>query len=80
MKIRMIAFDLDYTMLKTGGIVSERTAAVLKKAKESGILLVPSTGRDLCEMGTLMESLSPQYLVSVNGAVVRDVTKIEVLY
>ncbi len=80
MKIRMIAFDLDYTMLKTGGIVSERTAAVLKKAKESGILLVPSTGRDLCEMGTLMESLSPQYLVSVNGAVVRDVTKKEVLY
>lgn len=80
MSIRMIAFDLDYTILKTGGTLSEKTATVLKKAREKGILLVPATGRDICEMGDLMEALLPRYVVTVNGSVVRDVQQNKILY
>lgn len=80
MSIRLIAFDLDYTMLKTGGALSEKTAAVLQEAKRRGIILVPATGRDVSEMGELMQALLPDYLVTVNGSVVRDVKNNCILY
>ncbi len=76
MSIKLVAFDMDYTLLRTGGALSEKTAEVLSEAREKGILLVPATGRDICEMEDLLEVLKPPYLVTVNGAVVRDREKI----
>ncbi len=45
MKPRLVALDLDGTLLNSSGRVSERTAASLKRAHESGIVLVPATAR-----------------------------------
>lgn len=72
MSIRLIAFDLDYTLLRTGGALSDKTLSVLEEAKRRGIILVPATGRDVCEMEGLLPILAPDYVVTVNGALVRD--------
>lgn len=80
MRIRLIAFDLDYTLLHTGGSLSQKTIAVLQEAKRRGIMLVPATGRDVSEMGELTAALSPSYLVTVNGAVVREAAHNTVIY
>ncbi len=72
MSIQLVAFDMDYTLLATGGTMSRKTAETLQKAREKGILLVPATGRDICEMENLLDKLLPPYLVTVNGAVIRD--------
>lgn len=72
MSVRLIAFDLDYTLLRTGGALSDFTAETLKFAAERGIELAPATGRGVCEMGDLLEKIPSRYVISVNGAVIFD--------
>ncbi len=45
LKPRLIAIDLDGTLLDSQGRVSDRTAAALKRAHEAGIVLAPATAR-----------------------------------
>ena len=44
-KPRLIALDLDGTLLNSQGQVSDRTTAALKRAHEAGIVLAPATAR-----------------------------------
>lgn len=44
MNIRLIAFDLDGTLLNSEKTVSPRTKAALTRAAEHGVVLVPATG------------------------------------
>ncbi len=80
MNIKLIAFDLDYTLLKTDGSLSTATEAALEAAAAQGIVLVPTTGRDVCEMKSLLPLPGVCYMVGVNGAVVRDLHQNSVLY
>lgn len=45
MPIRAIAFDLDDTLLRADLTVSDRTVAVLHRAAQQGILILPASGR-----------------------------------
>ncbi len=45
MSYRLVAIDLDGTLLNSGGQVSERTGAALKSAAAAGIVLAPATAR-----------------------------------
>lgn len=47
MDIRLIAFDLDGTLLRSDKSISPRTMQALLAARERGVLLVPSTA-DCC--------------------------------
>ncbi len=74
-KVRMIAVDLDGTLLGLDGRVGPRNLAALRAAYQAGILIVVATGRRhfyalkvLGELGMLERAL----LVSSNGAVVRS--------
>ncbi|MBE7041249.1 MAG: HAD family phosphatase [Ruminococcaceae bacterium] len=80
MSIRLIAFDLDYTILQTGGTVSPKTASVLQEAKRRGIMLVPATGRGIFEMEDLLSMLTPDYAVTVNGSVVWGLKQQSVIF
>ena len=46
MKYRLIAFDLDYTLLDSQGSVTEQTRAAVERAQRAGVLVVPCTGRE----------------------------------
>ena len=45
MDLRLIAFDLDGTLLRSDKSISPRTMHALHAAQERGVLLVPATGR-----------------------------------
>ena len=46
MKYRMIAFDLDYTLLDSQRLVSRENRDAVGRAQQAGILIVPCTGRE----------------------------------
>ena len=69
MDIRLIAFDLDGTILRSDKSISERTMQALRAAKEKGVLLVPSTGRLYRSLPEVfLDPSFVQYLILVNGA------------
>ena len=46
--VKMIAIDLDGTLLGVDGVVGTRNIEALKAAEEAGILVVIATGRRHC--------------------------------
>ena len=73
MKIRVIATDLDGTLLRTDKSVSPRTRAAIHAAKEAGILVVVATGRPPRWIPPVIEALGDVGLVVChNGATVYD--------
>lgn len=77
---RLIATDLDGTLLCAGGTVSDRTAAALAAAERAGIQVVFVTGRP----PRWMEQLSPHMgghgvAICSNGGAIVDVRRGELL-
>ncbi|MDR2255709.1 MAG: HAD family hydrolase [Arthrobacter sp.] len=71
--MRLIATDLDGTIVRHDGTVSPRTAAALGAAREAGVLLVLVTGRPTRWLSGLREALgSLGTAICSNGAVVYD--------
>ena len=75
MGVRMIALDLDGTLLGADGRVGTRNLAALKAAEDAGIVVAVATGRRHCYALSVLRGLglkAETLLVSSNGAVVRD--------
>ncbi|HSF26089.1 MAG TPA: HAD family hydrolase [Actinomycetes bacterium] len=70
---RLVATDLDGTILRTDGTVSARTVAALRDAEARGLTVVLVTGRPPRWMGPVVEALGHTGLaVCANGALVLD--------
>ena len=73
---KILFFDLDGTLLNSEGIVTEKTLSALKKAREAGVLLGLSTGRDVNSVETLLPKWKLDsiidILVGTGGAEVAD--------
>ena len=70
---RLIATDLDGTIVRSDGSISERTRAALARAEESGAVLVLVTGRPPRWMPPIVAALGHRGLaVCANGAIVYD--------
>lgn len=81
MNIRLIAFDLDGTLLNSEKTVSPRTKSALTRAAAKDVFLVPATGRlhrDLPDDAASLPSL--RYVIAVNGAEVFDRKEDRLLY
>ena len=68
-QIRLIAFDLDGTMLNAAKVLTPRNKAALERAADKGILIVPTTGRLF--KGTPAEIRQfpfLRYAITINGA------------
>ena len=71
--IRLIALDLDGTLLDSEKRLSERNRAVLEKAAAKGVYIVPTTGRFFGMMPEAIRALPfVRYAITVNGAQVYD--------
>jgi len=69
MEIKMIASDLDGTLLGDDHLPSERTIEALKKAYDAGIAIVPVTGRSFSHLPKwIREAEYIDYVITVNGA------------
>ncbi|NYF79462.1 HAD-IIB family hydrolase [Granulicella arctica] len=72
--IRMIALDMDGTLLGSNGTISARNLAALKSAEAAGIQVVIATGRRHCYAMRQLRGLGlseENALVSSNGTVTR---------
>ncbi|MDO5140308.1 MAG: HAD family hydrolase [Eubacteriales bacterium] len=78
--IRLIALDLDGTLLNSDKQLSPRNRTALFQAAQKGILIVPTTGRLPGALSPAVRSLPfLRYVIAVNGAIISDVLTGEVL-
>ena len=75
MSIKLIAADLDGTLLNEKSEVSELTQKVLLRAQQDGIRVVLATGRDLPHFIAIREALhtdmfSQNFYIALNGALI----------
>ena len=71
--IRIIALDLDGTLLDSEKRLSEVNRAALGRAAEKGVLIVPTTGRFFGMMPPAVRDLPfVRYAITINGAQVYD--------
>jgi Cof subfamily protein (haloacid dehalogenase superfamily) len=71
--VKVIATDLDGTLLRSDGTVSSRTVEVLREASAEGKLVALVTGRPLRWLSRVYDQLGASYpAVCANGAVVYD--------
>ncbi|WP_269858098.1 HAD family hydrolase [Streptomyces sp. RPT161] len=77
----VVVTDLDYTLLRSDGTVSERAVAVLREAAADGARIVFATARPAWSARTLLAAASGMNaaLVSSNGAVVSELDSGRVL-
>lgn len=72
---KLIATDIDGTMLRSDGTLSERVRTALHQAAEAGIHVVPATGRPEMVASDVIEALGlAGYWVFANGAMTRNLS------
>jgi len=79
--IRMIALDLDGTLLNSNKELSSGNLAALERAAAAGIEIVPTTGRFYGGMPEVIRKLPfIRYAITINGAAVADLRTGEEIY
>ena len=73
MQYKILASDLDKTLLDNDGNISPENWAAIEKMQDLGVQFVPTTGRSFKEMPQeLQESPAIRYYITSSGAVVYD--------
>lgn len=79
--IRLVAMDLDHTLLNDDKKISKYTERVLREAMNSGVFIVPATGRIFKSIpGFIRDMEGVRYALCCNGATVYDKDEDEILY
>ena len=80
-RIRLIALDLDGTLLDSDKRLPPANFAALERAHRAGTCIVPATGRYFAAMPEVIRTLPfLRYAITINGARVSDADDSEVLY
>ena len=78
---KLIAMDLDGTLLNSYGEVTEKNKKAIKKAIEKNIEVVLASGRMPEAILPIAKEVSAtNYLISGNGAEIYDINKNEIIY
>ena len=80
---KLIALDMDGTLLTTDKKVSERTEAAIKAAEAKGVKIVLASGRPLVGLNRYLEELElikgEDYVLSFNGGLVQNTKTAEIV-
>lgn len=77
---KLVAVDLDGTLLNSYGEVSQKTRQGIKQAVEKGVEFVLASGRPISSVEDLANDIGANhFLISGNGAVAYDITKKEII-
>lgn len=81
MGIKLIALDLDGTLLNSAKQITPRTLKVLHEVASMGVVIVPSTGRSVDGIPNEVAGLSfVQYALTLNGAIVADIRTKKIIH
>ena len=78
---KLIAIDLDGTMLNSYGEVTENTKSTIKKVIEQGTDVIIASGRPIDSIKTIAKEIgSEKYFIAGNGALIYDIENDEIIY
>lgn len=78
---KLIAVDLDGTMLNKYGTVTEETKKTIKQTIEQGTDVIIASGRPIDSIKTIAEEInSKKYFIAGNGAIIYDIQKEKIIY
>ena len=78
---KLVAIDLDGTMLNHYGEISQKTKEIIKKCIKKGVEIVIASGRPMDSIKTIAEEMGIKgYFIAGNGALVYDMQKDEIIY
>ena len=78
---KIIAIDLDGTLLNSFGEITPKTKDVLQRAIKNGVKVILASGRPVSAIENIATEIgSKEYLISGNGALVFDMRENEVVY
>lgn len=79
--MKLIAIDLDGTLMRDDCSISQYTKEMIEKASENGIMIVPTSGRCFRNIKKQMQDVKGvRYCICGNGSVVADLQTEEILY
>ena len=79
--IKLVAFDLDGTLLTFDKRITKRTYDTLEAASKKGVAIVPATGRFMRTVPQEIKDMPfVDYVISINGAYVLNVKTGEAIY
>lgn len=78
---KLIAIDLDGTMLNSYGVVTENTKKVIQEVISQGSDVIIASGRPIDSIKTIAKEIGSQnYFIAGNGALIYDIKKDEIIY
>ena len=77
--VRLVATDLDGTLVRSDGSISSRTTAAVRAAQDAGITVVAVTGRPPRWMTEVGHVLGDGLAICANGAFVIDLRSLEIV-
>lgn len=78
---KLVAIDLDGTMLNQYGIITEKTKEIIKKVQEKGVEVIIASGRAITSVKRFSKEInSNKYFISGNGAITYDIRNDKILY
>ena len=78
---KLVAIDLDGTLLNQYGIVTENTKKVIKKTMEKGTNVILASGRPIDSIKAIAKEIeSKNYFIAGNGAIIYDIQKDDIMY
>jgi hypothetical protein len=78
---KLVAVDLDGTMLNSYGEVTDKTRRIIKEKMNNGTEVVIASGRSIDSIKSIAEDVkSSKYIIAGNGAVVYDRKDDKILY
>ena len=78
---KLVAVDLDGTLLNSYGVVTENSKNIIKKTIEKGTEVIIASGRPIDSIQSIAKDIgSNKYFIAGNGAFVYDINKDKVIY
>ena len=78
---KLIAIDLDGTLLNTYGEISETSKRILKELNQKNIKVIIASGRTIDSIKAISSEISSdKYIIAGNGAIIYDIQKKDVIY
>lgn len=78
---KLVAVDLDGTMLNSYGVVTENTKNTIKKVIENGAEVIIASGRPIDSIKSIAKEIgSKNYFIAGNGALIYDIKNDKIIY
>lgn len=78
---KLVAIDLDGTLLNQYGIITEKTKKAISKVQEKGVEVMIASGRAITSVKRFSKEInSNKYFISGNGAITYDIKNNKILY